>query len=149
MKIRNLLFPIILIATIFGGTYVHADDLSKDIFISNAWVQAMPPSQKITAAYMVITNNSSKEAVVVAASSDIAGITEIHQMSTMNGMMHMAMIGNVDVPAQEKVSLQPDGFHIMLIDLKKPVNKGDIVPITLHFKDGGSIMVNAEVKAQE
>ena len=55
-------------------TYAYADDLSKDIFVSNAWVQAMPPSQTTTAAYMIITNNSSKEAVLVSASSDIAGV---------------------------------------------------------------------------
>ena len=37
----------------------------------------------------------------------------------------------------------------MLIGLKKPVNKGDIVPITLHFQDGSVIVVNAQVKIQQ
>ena len=79
----------------------------------------MPPSQTTTAAYMTITNNSSKEAVLVSASSDIAGAVEIHQMSDMNGMMKMAMVSNMHVPALGKVILQPGGFHIMLINLKK------------------------------
>ena len=145
MNIKNLLC-FIIVATAFLLTLAHADDLSKNIFVSNAWVQAMPPSQMVSAAYMTISNNSSKELIIVSASSDIAGTAEIHQMSEMNGMMKMAKVQNLHVPAQGKVSLQPGGFHIMLINLKKPVNKGDIVSITLHFQDGGSIMVNADVR---
>ena len=148
MKIRNLLCFIIGAAVTVFLTCAHAEVLSSSIFVSNAWVQAMPPSQKITAAYMVIVNNSKKEVVLVSASSDFAGATEIHQMAEMKGMMHMAMASGVRIPAQGKVALQPGGFHIMLINLKKPVNKGDIVPITLHFQDGESIMVQADVRDQ-
>lgn len=148
MSIKGLLLSVIAIATIFFITNAQAEDVSKSILVANAWVQAMPLSQTTTAAYMVITNNSPKEAVVVSASSDIAGATEIHQMSDMNGMMNMAMVKVLHVPAQGKVTLQPGGFHIMLINLKKPVQKGDIVPITLHFQDGGSIIVNADVHDQ-
>jgi len=146
MTIRNLIFFIILIAAALGSAYAHADDLSKDIFVSDAWVQAMPPSQTTTAAYMVISNNSQKEAILESASSDIAGATEIHQMSDMNGMMNMAMVSNIHIPALGKVTLNPEGFHIMLINLKKPVDKGDLVPITLHFQDGSSVIVNAQAK---
>ncbi len=147
MKTKNLCCFIFIFFVSFLS-YARADGLSKDIFISNAWVQAMPSSQKISAAYMVITNNSPKEAILVSASSDIAATAEIHQMSEMNGMMNMAMAANVHVPAQGKVTLQPGGFHIMLINLKKPLNKGDIIPITLHFQDGSNITVNADVRGQ-
>ena len=98
---------------------------------------------------MLITNNSSKEAVLVSASSDIAGAIEIHQMSDTNGMMNMAMVGQIHIPARSKVTLSPGGFHIMLINLKKSLNKGDLVPITLHFQDGSVIVVNAEVKSDQ
>ena len=132
----------------FFMTYAHADNLNKDIFVSNAWVQAMPPSQTTSAAYMVITNNSSKEAVLVSASSDIAGALEIHRMSEMSGMMNMAQVAKIRIPALGKAALKPGGYHIMLIGLKKPVNKGDIVPITLHFQDGSAVIVNARAQQQ-
>jgi copper(I)-binding protein len=149
MRIRNLLCSIVASAAVFFFNYAHADDLSKDIFVSDAWVQAMPPSQTTTAAYMTIKNNSQREVVLVSASSDIAGATEIHQMSETNGMMNMAMVPNIHVPAQGKVTLQPGGFHLMLINLKKPVNKGDVVAISLHFQDGSNIIVNAQVRGQQ
>ena len=148
MEIKNLLCFMVAIIAVFFLNYAHADDLNKNIFVSDVWVQAMPPSQTNTAAYMVITNNSPKEAIIVSASSDIAGATEIHQMSDMDGMMNMAMVANLHVPAQSKLTLHPGGFHIMLINLKKPVNKGDIVPVTLHFQDGSAIIVKAIVRGQ-
>ena len=128
------------------ATYAYADGLSKVIFVNNAWVQAMPPSQKTTAAYLVIANNSTKEVVLVSASSNIAETTEIHQMSDMNGMMKMDMVASVHIPAQGKVAFKPGSYHIMLINLKKAVHKGDIIPITLHFKNGGIVIVKAVVK---
>ena len=146
----KFLFGIIMASIgTFVVTAADAGDLSKDIFISKAWVQAMPPSQTTTAAYFTVINNSQKEAVLVSASSDIAATAEIHQMSDMKGMMNMAMVSNIHVPAMGKISLQPGGYHIMLINLKKPVKKGDMVALTLHFQDGTSIIVNAEVKMQD
>jgi copper(I)-binding protein len=145
---KHLLGSIFFINAVFFMTLAHAGYMNNDISVSDAWVQAMPPSQTTSAAYMTIANNSPKEVVLVSATSDIAGTTEIHQMSDMNGMMNMAMVANVHIPAQGKVTLKPGGYHIMLIDLKNPVNKGDIVPITLHFQDGGMVEVTAQAKLQ-
>ena len=146
MKMNKVFF--LMMATVFLGTLAkaHAEELSKGIFVSDAWVQAIPPSQESTAAYMVMTNNTKKEAVLVSAESDIATSTEIHQMSDKNGIMHMAMVSVVPIPAHGKVSLQPGGFHLMLIKLKKIVKRGDQVLLTLHFQDASTVTVNAKVK---
>jgi copper(I)-binding protein len=148
MKIRTLGCFFVAVFMLLCVNQAHADDLNKNIFVSNAWVQAMPPSQKITAAYMVIANNSTKQAVLMSASSPMADATEIHQMSQINGMMNMNMVSHVRIPALGKVELKQGGYHLMLINLKKPVNKGDMVEITLHFQDGSHIMVKAVVKMQ-
>ena len=146
MKINKLLFSITAVIALCWDICAYADNLNKDIIVSDAWVQAMPPSQTTTAAYMVITNNAANKAVLVSASSDIAGAVEIHQMSEMDGMMNMAMVSDIHIPALGQVTLKPGGFHIMLINLKKPVNKGDIISIILHFQDGSSLSVNAQAR---
>jgi copper(I)-binding protein len=148
MKSKNLLCSIIAVFAVFFLALAHASALSNEVVVSDAWVQAMPPSQTTTAAYMVITNNAAKEAVLVSASSDIAQTTEIHQMSEMNGMMNMAKVPSIQIPALGKVALKPGGFHIMLINLKKTLNKGDRVAITLHFQNETDVVVNAKVQMQ-
>ncbi len=146
MKIKNLWCSIIIITAAFL-TCAYADDLSKSIIVTDAWVQAMPPSQPNSAAYMIIANNSFNDIVLESVSSDIAGVSEIHKMSEMNGMMNMAPASSpLRIPALSKILLQPTSVHLMLINLKKPLHKGDIVPITLHFQGGGTVLVNAVVK---
>ena len=149
MKIQRFFVLLVSATMILSTRPAFALDISKDIFVSNAWVQAMPPSQKITAAYMTIANNSFKEIVLVSASTDIADVAEIHRMSEMSGMAHMAPMTRVQIPALTKLKLIPGGIHFMLINLKRPIKAGDVIPITLHFQDGGSVVVSATVRISE
>ena len=147
MRLKNLLGSVIAITAGCLLTCAYADSSVTDILVTQSWVQAMPASQTTSAAYMTIENKSpNSELVLVSASSDIADAVELHQMSEMNGMMNMAMVPSIHIPAQGKVSLQPGGFHIMLIKLKKPVTQGVLVPITLHFQNGRTIIVKIEAK---
>ena len=85
MSNKNLIRSFVFITAVFFLTGAHADNSNNDITVSNAWVQAMPPSQKITAAYMIIANGSHKEAVLVSASSEIAGATDhVAQVAVTN-----------------------------------------------------------------
>jgi len=149
MKLNKLFLSMFTAGMFFFLTYAQADEQAKSITITNAWVRLLPPSATTTAAYMTISNSSSSAAVVISAASDVAGATEIHQMSDMNGMMKMSMSGDLTIPASGKTVLQPGGFHMMLINLKKPLHQGDNVAITLNFKDKSSLMVNAVVQAQQ
>ena len=67
----------------------------------------------------------------------------------MNGMMKMADAQNVYIPAHGKAVFEPGGYHMMLVNINKPIKPGDIVPITLHFQGDHSLMVKAQVKSQE
>jgi copper(I)-binding protein len=148
----NLKTLLCFLSIVFAPCYLnntHADNLSTDISVSKAWVMAMPPSQPNSAAYMTISNNSSQEIVMTSVSSDIATSAEIHETSDINDMMHMATITSLHIPAGGSLRLKPGGFHIMLVNLKKPLKPGDAVPITLHFEDGSSATVNAKVRLPE
>ena len=51
-------------------------------------------------------------------------------------VMKMSALPNgLDLPAGKAVDLKPGGFHIMLMDLKLPLNKDVAVPLTLTFQD--------------
>jgi len=120
----------------------------QDVIIQDAWVAALPPSQTVTAAYLTVDNLSNEEIVLVSASTPVAGITEMHRMSHENGMMKMGMLKNVKIPAGAHLKFEPGANHLMLINLKKPVLAGDSIPITLNFKSGKSITVNAQARVE-
>ncbi len=109
-------------------------DAAGGIIIRDAWIQEMPPSQRLTAAYMVIENTSSRNTALVSARSDIAGAVELHRVEMDDKqMMRMRRIDRINLPTG-KTELTGD-LHIMLIDLKRPVQEGDRVALTLEFEN--------------
>lgn len=117
-----------------------------DVTVKDSWVRGTTPAQKATGAFMELT--SSDEAVLVSASSPAAGVVEIHTMKMDNGVMKMRPVPNLDLPAGKAVKLQPGGNHVMLMDLKQQMKKGDVVPITLKVEGRDKKVQTIEVKAE-
>ena len=108
---------------------------AQTISIANPWVRATVQGQKATGAFMKLTAKDSVK--LVGVSSPAAGVAEIHEMKMDKDVMKMSALPNgLDLPAGKAVDLKPGGFHIMLMDLKLPLNKDVAVPLTLTFQDG-------------
>ncbi|MBU3737031.1 MAG: copper chaperone PCu(A)C [Methylobacterium sp.] len=103
--------------------------------IEGAWARATAPGQEVGAGYMKLT--SREDLTLIKVESPAAEFVEIHKMSMHNGVMEMRMLEELKLPAGQTVKLEPGGFHLMLIDLKKPLQDGASVEFTLHLKDAG------------
>ena len=44
------------------------------------------------------------------------------------------------------VKLAPGGYHLMMMDLKKPLKQGGKVPVTLEFEKAGKVTVSFDVE---
>src|SRR6476620_186916 len=76
-----------------------------------------------------------------------AGRTGIHQMSISDGMMQMREVTEgLPVPAHGSVALEPGSYHLMFMDLKRPLKEGETFQGTLTFEKAGKIDVTFEVK---
>jgi copper(I)-binding protein len=117
-----------------------------DVIIKDAWVRGTTPAQKATGAFMELT--SSDAAALLSASSPVAGVVELHTMKMENNMMTMRAIPKLDLPAGKGVKLAPGGNHIMLMDLKQQMKKGDVVPITLKVEGKDKQVQIIEIKAE-
>ena len=87
-------------------------------------------------------------AVLVGAASPAAGITEIHEMKMDGGVMSMRAIPRLELPAGKPVQLGPGGYHVMLINLKQPLKKGDSVPLTLQVEGKDKKVETIQIKAE-
>ncbi len=114
--------------------------------VKDVWVRAVPPSQKITAAYLTIVNGSDEEIVLESASSEAAASVEIHEMKSQDGMMAMQRLPQLSVAAGSESQLKPGGIHLMLIGLRRPLTEGEPVLLKLMFGGGLELVVQAEVK---
>lgn len=64
----------------------------------------------------------------------------------MGSMAGMQEVHKIDIPAGSSVQLQPGGYHVMLIDLAKPLAVGDTIELTLEFEKAGQKTVTVTAK---
>ncbi len=120
---------------------------AQNVNVQDAWIRSTVVGQKATGVFMTITAKDGGK--LVGASSPVAGVVEVHEMKMDGGVMKMRAIpGGLDLPAGKAVELKPGGYHVMLMDLKEPMEKNAIVPVTLVVKDtkGAENQVPLKVK---
>ncbi len=102
------------------------------------------------AAYMLLHNHSAEVDVLIGASSEVAGVVELHlsQMKA-DGTMEMIKQDAITLPADGEVELKPGSYHIMLIGLKQDLKAGDEFSLTLHFKNHADITLTIPVMDAE
>ena len=105
--------------------------------VDGAWARATVQGQKGTGAFMTLTAKEGTR--LVGVSSPAAGLAEVHEMKMENDVMKMRAVAGLDLPAGQAVSLKPGGYHLMLMDLKAPLQKDSTVPVTLRFKDAKGV----------
>ena len=121
---------------------------AANISVTGAWVRATMPGQPVGGAYMQIQSDA--DARLLSASSPAVPRVEIHEMKMDGDVMRMREVKAIDLPKGKTVSLEPGGFHIMLMNLPKPIAAGDMIPLTLVVESGGkqqTVEVKAEARA--
>lgn len=131
-------------AFLLAGTAFAAKAGAIDI--SGAWSRPAPAGGN-GVGYVVLTNGGKADRLL-SASTPVAGRVEMHESMVMGGkaMMHPRPRG-IELPTGKTVAFKPEGLHLMLIGLKKPLKIGETVPMTLKFEKAGSVTVPFAVKA--
>ena len=117
--------------------------------VQDAWVRGTVPQQRATGAFMQLSSTAGGK--LVSVSTPAAGVVEIHEMKMDGSTMQMRPVPSLDLPAGQVVALKPGGYHVMLLDLKAPLNSGDTVVLNLvvEARDGKreTLVVKAPVRA--
>lgn len=141
-SILNTLFCTAL--TLASATAAHAD-----VTVKEPWVRGTVASQKATGAFMQLS--TTEPVRLVEVKSGAAKIVEVHEMRMEGDRMMMKAVPGIDLVPSQTFELKPGGFHVMLIDVVKPLNAGDKVPLTLVLegkdKKRTQVEVSAEVRA--
>ena len=119
--------------------------LAQNVEIKDAWARATVQSQKATGAFMTLTAKT--DTTLVGVASSVARVAEIHEMKMEGDVMKMrALPKGLELPAGKAVALKPGSFHLMLMDLKVPLQKDTTVPVTLRFKDAKGVESTLDLK---
>ena len=114
--------------------------------VSDAWIRATAPGQKTAAGYMTISNKSAQPERLVGGSSEAAAKVRTHVSVKDGDIVRMREVKGYDIPAKGSFELKPNGSHLMLVDIKRPLKEGDKVPVLLRFEKAGEVKVDFEVR---
>jgi periplasmic copper chaperone A len=145
----GLVGALIVAATGLAALAAQAADYNVgSMHISDAWARATPKGAGAGAAYLTVTNNGSTPDRLSCTGSEAAAKCEVHSVTVEDGVMKMRPIEDgLEIKPGETVTLKPGRDHIMLLDLKHPLEEGNAVEATLKFDHAGTVAVEFPVAA--
>jgi periplasmic copper chaperone A len=147
--IYHMTAALAVIAATCGATRAHAAGYDVgSIHITQPWARATPKGASTGAAYMTVTNSGSSPDRLSCVASDASAKCQIHSMTMDNGVMKMRPVeGGLEIKPGETVTLKPSGLHVMLVDLKHPLEPGKTVEATLQLEKAGTVKVEFPIAA--
>ena len=116
--------------------------------IGHPWARATPNGAKVGGGYLTVTNTGTEPDRLVGATLNGADHVEIHSMTMEGSVMKMAPVPDgLALAPGATVTLSPGGFHMMFVDLKAPLKKGERIAGTLRFEKAGTVPVEFAVEA--
>ena len=126
-------------AASFGG----AAQAESSIDIKDAYARVASKAAKSGAVFMSIHNTGTTDDQLIGAQSDVAQRVELHSHSSgADGVVRMRHV-------EEGFPIAAGGYHlltrgkdhVMLMGLTHPLEEGDMLPLTLTFRQAGRIHI--------
>jgi periplasmic copper chaperone A len=138
----------LLSAQVFAGHAAAADYKLGSLQITQTWARATPKGADSGAAYLTVTNTGTAAQRLSCVSSEAAAQCQIHEMSMTGNVMKMRPVeGGLPIKPGETVTFKPGGYHVMLVDLKAPLQEGKTVAATFKTDDGTTVQVEFPIAA--
>jgi copper(I)-binding protein len=114
--------------------------------VEAAWIRMPPAALPMMAGYARIVNPCPAPLAIVAAHSDAFADATLHETRMEGGMSRMRATPALRLAPGGSVTLEPGGFHLMLMQPRKPLHAGDEVAIAFTLEDGRSFSAPFEVR---
>lgn len=149
--LRHRAFALLVAAclAVLAGPLAAHDYRLGPLRIDHPYATPTPAGAVNGAAYLrSIRNNGDAPDRLVGASTPVARAVEIHRsVVDASQVMRMRAIDGIDLPPKVELQLRHGGeFHLMLIDLQRPLTEGDRFPLTLRFQKAGEREVTVWVQ---
>ncbi|OIQ42252.1 MAG: copper-binding protein [Roseobacter sp. MedPE-SWde] len=143
MSLKSVIIAAVAAVSLAGAATAEG----AKIMVHDQYARVSAKMSSSGAAFMEIMNMGAEDDQLIEARSDIAKRVELHtHMETGDGVMKMVHVeeGFV-IPATGSHMLQRGGDHVMFMGLNQELQHGDVVPVTLVFKNAGEISIEIPV----
>jgi copper(I)-binding protein len=117
-----------------------------ELSITNAWSRTTPPGVTVGVAYFNLNNDTGKPDRLLKISSPVASKLQVHRTEILDGIARMREVAVLHVGAGQALEFAPNGMHVMLLGLKKPLVEGKTFEIEMLFEVAGPRTVKVAIR---
>ena len=114
------------------------------LVVNDVEVTRPMPGRHMSAGYLVLTNNSNEDILITSVTSPQYESVEIHETTIDGGTSSMRKIEELIVPANDSVTLERGGKHLMLMRARDIQDS-----VTLHLMSGDAPVLTVEYSFEE
>ena len=145
-SIRRLSTATLLVWVSLGTASASALGAALAIRVDDPWIRWLPAGVP-AAGYLTLVNSGDRSVALVAAESADFGSVTIHRSVAREGIMQMKEVKEVVVSPHSRLDFAANGYHLMLMNPLRPIESAKQIAITLRFRDGASLTIAFEVRA--
>lgn len=114
--------------------------------IESPWARPAPTGGT-SALYMTLVNGTSATDTLKRVDVALADTAEIHETYRKEGnVMGMRPIGPVPIAPKSRITLEPGGRHVMLLNLRGPLTADSTASVTVTFANAGSRRIQVPIQ---
>ena len=136
---------VVMVSWVAGGAIEARQE--PNVAASKGWVKTPAPGETTATAFVFVDNPTMYDTYIVSAEADVAGSVEF-RVKAPGGEAEERAAPFVNVPAHESISMGPDGVHLLLKDLKRSLQEGETVALTLTTDSSVVMKVPAVVRKE-
>ena len=145
MRLAAIFAAVVAVAAVPAAAH---EAKTGDLVIEHPLARASLGRVPNTAGYFIVRNKGGAPDRLLAAACACAAKVELHSHTVRNGVSSMQRVTAVAVPAGGAAVFAPAGHHLMIMGVKKPLEAGTVVPLTLRFERAGTVQVPFFVTAR-
>ena len=126
-----------LVAWAVAVLLVSLPALAGTLRVTNAWSRSTPPGVNVGVVYFTLKNDTGKSDRLLRISSPVAEDVQVHRTEILDGIARMREVAVLHVDAGQTLEFAPNGMHVMLTGLKKPLVDGAKFDLELQFEVAG------------
>lgn len=139
-RLRDIALAMPIVLALIPGP-LWADGLTA----TDPIVPLAPPGAMAHAAYFTLTNTGSTSRRLIGVQADGYAMAHLHRSEDSNGVATMSAVHQIDLEPGQSVVFAPGGLHVMMMHPSAPLAVGGRVEVTLHFDDGETLLIAADV----
>ena len=119
----------------------------KHVNASDPWARATSKLARTGAVYIKNIHNKGELTVKITGfSANIAKKVQLHNTVVENEIAKMQHIEFLEIRPNKSVQFNPGGLHIMLMGLKRPLEKNSHFPLIIKFEKLGNLEIMVDIK---